>query len=107
MPSGHDPADYDIGARHKLPILVVISLNGGWTADPKREKPGRDLGYTRFDLMAQSLGCSGEQVEKPEDLRPALERAKAAMQNGKPALINVVTDFAARAVTVRFTKTST
>ena len=104
---GLNAMELDTAARHKLPILVVISLNGGWTADPKREKPGRELGYTRFDLMAQSLGCFGEQVEKPEDLRPALERAKAAMKNGKPALINVVTDFAARAVTVRFTKTST
>ncbi len=82
-------------------------VDGGRFADPKREKPGRDLGYTRFDLFAQSLGCHGEQVEKPEDIRPALERAKNAIRGGKPALVNVVTDFAARAVTVRFTKTAT
>ena len=99
--------ELDTAARHKLPVLVVISLNGGWTADPKKEKPGRDLGYTRFDLFAQSLGCHGEQVEKPEDIRPALERAKQAVRSGKPALVNVVTDFTARAVTVRFTKTTT
>jgi len=99
--------ELDTATRHKLPIIVVVSLNGGWTADPKKEKPGRDLGYTRFDLFAQSLGCHGEQVEKPEDIRPALERAKNAIKNGKPALVNVVTDFTARAVTVRFTKTAT
>ena len=99
--------ELDTAARHNLPVIVVISLNGGWTADPKKEKPGRDLGYTRFDLFAQSLGCHGEQVEKPEDIRPALERAKKAIKNGKPALVNVVTDFTARAVTVRFTKTTT
>jgi thiamine pyrophosphate-dependent acetolactate synthase large subunit-like protein len=104
---GLNAMELDTAARHGLPVIVVISLNGGWTADPKREKPGRDLGYTRFDLFAQSLGCHGEQVEKPEDIRPALERAKAAIRNGKPALVNVVTDFAARAVTVRFTKTAT
>ena len=104
---GLNAMELDTAARHKLPVIVVISLNGGWTADPKHEKPGRDLGYTRFDLFAQSLGCHGEQVEKPEDIRPALERAKAAIKNGKPALVNVVTDFAARAVTVRFTKTAT
>jgi hypothetical protein len=28
-------------------LLCVISLNGGWIADPERNKPGRDLGYTR------------------------------------------------------------
>jgi acetolactate synthase-1/2/3 large subunit len=99
--------ELDTAARHNIPVIVVISLNGGWTADPKREKPGRDLGYTRFDLFAQSLGCHGEQVEKPDDIRPALERAKQAIRNGKPALVNVVTDYAARAVTVRFTKTAT
>jgi thiamine pyrophosphate-dependent acetolactate synthase large subunit-like protein len=104
---GLNSMELDTAARHNLPVIVVISLNGGWTADPKKEKPGRDLGYTRFDLFAQSLGCHGEQVEKPEDIRPALERAKKAIKNGKPALINVVTDFAARAVTVRFTKTTT
>ena len=99
--------ELDTAARHNIPVIVVISLNGGWTADPKREKPGRELGYTRFDLFAQSLGCHGEHVEKPDDIRPALERAKQAIRNGKPALVNVVTDFAARAVTVRFTKTAT
>ncbi len=104
---GLNAMELDTAARHKLPVIVVISLNGGWTADPKKEKPGRDLGYTRFDKFAQSLGCHGEQVEKPEDIRPALERAKNAIKNGKPALVNVVTDFTARAVTVRFTKTAT
>jgi acetolactate synthase-1/2/3 large subunit len=104
---GLNAMEFDTAARHNIPVIVVISLNGGWTADPRREKPGRDLGYTRFDLFAQSLGCHGEQVEKPEDIRPALERAKAAIRSGKPALVNVVTDFAARAQTIRFTKTST
>jgi acetolactate synthase-1/2/3 large subunit len=104
---GLNAMELDTAARHNLPVIVIISLNGGWTADPKRDKPGRDLGYTRFDHFAQSLGCHGEQVDKPEDIRPALERAKNAIKNGKPALVNVVTDFAARAVTVRFTKTAT
>ena len=104
---GLNSMELDTAARHNLPMIVVISLNGGWTADPKGDKPGRNLGYTRFDLFAQSLGCHGEQVDKPEDIRPALERAKAAIKNGKPALVNVVTDDKARAVTIRFTKTAT
>ena len=99
--------ELDTAARHNLPIIVVISLNGGWTADPTGQKPGRNLGYTRFDKFAESLGCHGEHVTKPEDIRPALERAKNAIKNGKPALVNVVTDDKARAVTIRFTKTAT
>ena len=54
----------------------MVSLNGGWTADPERNKPGRDLGYTRYDKMAETLGCYGEYVERPEDIRPALDRAQ-------------------------------
>jgi acetolactate synthase-1/2/3 large subunit len=104
---GLNAMELDTATRHKLPIIVVISLNGGWTADPKKEKPGRELGYTRFDLFAQSLGCHGEQVEKPEDIGPALLRAKEKIKDGRPALVNVVTDFTARATTVRFTKTVT
>lgn len=104
---GLNAMEIDTAARHKLPILVVISCNGGWTADPKKEKPGRNLGFTRYDQLAQSLGCYGEQVEKPEDLRGALERAMAEVKKGRPALVNVVTDDTARATTVRFSRQMT
>jgi acetolactate synthase-1/2/3 large subunit len=33
------------------------------------------------------MGGHGELVERPEDLRPALDRAAAS---GKPALVNVI-----------------
>lgn len=104
---GLNGMELDTAVRHKLPVLVVISLNGGWTADPKREKAGRELGYTRFDELAKALGCAGEYVERPEDIRPALERAAAAVAEGRPALVNVVTDWRARAQTLRFSQTST
>jgi thiamine pyrophosphate-dependent acetolactate synthase large subunit-like protein len=104
---GLNGLELDTAMRHRIPVLVVISLNGGWTADPKKEKPGRDLGYTRFDLIAKDLGCHGEFVEKPEDIRPALERAGAAVKAGRPALVNVVTDHNARATTTKFSPTST
>lgn len=104
---GLNGMELDTAARHGLPVITVISLNGGWTADPKREKPGRELGYTRFDEMAKSLGCHGEYVERPEDIRPALDRAAQAVAEGRPALVNVVTDWKARAQTVRFSASST
>ena len=85
----------------------MISLNGGWTADPKREKPGRDLGYTRYDKMAEALGCYGEYVEKAEDIRPALERAQKEVDEGSVAVVNVATDYRARAGTLPFAQYST
>lgn len=104
---GMNGMELDTALRHELPVLVVISLNGGWTADPDGVKPGRDLGYTRFDKLAESLGCHGEYVDRPEDIRPALERASEAVRLGKPAVVNVLTDFKARATTVKFAARST
>ena len=104
---GLNAMELDTAARHKIPVLVVVSLNGGWTADPKREKAGRDLGYVRFDKMCEALGGYGEYVEKPEDIRPALERAKAKVNQGMVALVNVRTDYRARAGTVAFSSYST
>ena len=100
---GLNGMELDTATRHNLPVLVVISLNGGWTADPEQTKPGRNLGYTRFDKMAESLGCHGEYVERPEDIRPALERAAAKVAAGQTALVNVVTDWRARSGTANFT----
>ena len=104
---GQNAMELDTAVRHKLPLLVVISLNGGWTADPERNKPGRDLGYTRYDIVAQGLGAHGEYVEKPEDIRPALERAQKKIDEGMCALVNVKTDYRARATTVRFSSRET
>jgi acetolactate synthase-1/2/3 large subunit len=44
------------------------------------------LGYTRYDRVVEALGGHGEYVERPEQIRPALERALGA---GKPALVNI------------------
>lgn len=104
---GLNAMELDTAVRHKLPLMVVISLNGGWTADPEREKSGRDLGYTRFDQLARALGCHGEFVERPDDIAPALRRAADAVAQGHVAVVNVVTDWRARATTAPFTKYST
>ena len=79
--------DIDTAVRHKIPVVCVISNNGGWTADAPwtrpLPKPGRNLGFTRYDRMAMELGAHGEYVEKPHDIRPALERAFAVRQAGR------------------------
>ena len=40
----------------------------------------------RFDKLAEGMGVHGERVEKPEQIRPALERA---LSLGAPALVDV------------------
>jgi acetolactate synthase-1/2/3 large subunit len=86
--------------RHKINVVCVVSLNGGWTSDPTGTKPGRNLGYTRYDKMAEAFGCHAEYVEEPAQIRPALERAFAS---GKPALVNVKTDCNARGSSAMYT----
>jgi len=104
---GLNALELDTAVRHDIPILVVISLNGGWTADPNGDKPGRNLGYTRFDRMAETLGCYGEFVEEPGAIRPALERAQRQVDQGRVALVNIKTDHRARAGTLAFAQYST
>ena len=99
--------ELDTAVRHDVPLLIVVSLNGGWTGDPDRDKPGRDLGYTRYDMIAQALGCHGEHVEDPAEIRPAFERAQIEVDRGRVALVNVKTDWRARASTVAFTRYAT
>jgi len=95
---GMNGMEIDTMVRHNIPVLIVISNNGGW-AGVGTMTAGRDLGYSRYDKMAEVFGAYGEYVERPEDIRPALERAAAS---GKPAVVNVVTDPNARSSTVSF-----
>jgi acetolactate synthase-1/2/3 large subunit len=44
---------------------------------------------TRYDQVVEALGGHGELVERPAELRAALERA---LQANRPALVNVLTD---------------
>ena len=95
---GMNGMEVDTMVRHNIPVLTVINNNGGWAALGGMGA-GRDLGFSRYDKMAEVFGAHGEYVDKPQDIRPALERAAAS---GKPAVVNVVTDPRARSSTVNF-----
>lgn len=101
---GLNAMELDTAVRFRVPVVTVISLNGGWTAEESNPKPGQHLGYQRYDKMAEALGCYGEYVEDPTEIKPALARA---FKSGLPAVINVRTDNKARAVTTKFTEYST
>ena len=93
---GFSGLEFDTMARHGLPVVGVIGNNGIWALEhhPMKFLYGYSMAAelrpaTRYDRIAEALGCHAELVEKPDDLRPALERAFAA---GGPALVNVLTD---------------
>lgn len=95
---GMNGFEIETAVRNKLPIITVISNNGGWTAD-NPPKPGRDLPQLDYHKIVEVFGGYGERVERAQDIRPALERAAKA---GVPACINVITDPAAKSETARF-----
>lgn len=97
---GMNCMEFDTAVRHNLPVICIISNNGGWSAADKR-KAGRDLGFTRYDRMFEPLGLYTKHVVEPRELRAVFNEALAS---GRPALINVVTDPLARAGGAAFTR---
>jgi acetolactate synthase-1/2/3 large subunit len=93
---GFSGMEFDTMARHNLPIVAVVGNNGIWALEhhPMKFLYGYSLAAelrpeTRYDEVVSALGCHGELVRSPDELRPALDRAFAS---GKPALVNVLTD---------------
>jgi acetolactate synthase-1/2/3 large subunit len=78
-------AELETAARAKLNVVTVVNTNysGGVLENVQFEKS------VNFAKVADAMGCTGFRVEKPEDVRPALEKALAA---GRPAVVDVVTD---------------
>lgn len=80
-----------------LPVKLMVFTPGMVRAeDGARRDGGRglrtlgtDVKNPDFGALAHAVGISGEHVEKPEDIEPAIKRAPD--HNG-PALIDFVTD---------------
>jgi acetolactate synthase-1/2/3 large subunit len=93
---GFSGLEFDTLVRHDVPVVGVMGNNGIWALE---KHPMEFLyGYSvaadlqaglRYDRVVEALGGHGELVERPDELRPALERA---FSSGKPALVNVLTD---------------
>ena len=87
---GLNGMEFDTMVRHNIPVVSVIGNNRAWMPIVDGD-PGlaRHLGWARYDKMVAALGGHGEFVERPKQIRPALERAFAS---GLPAAINVMID---------------
>jgi len=90
---GFNGMEFDTAVRHGLNIVAVLGNDAAWGIDRQIQlglygRPvATDLLQTRYDQVVEGLGGYGELVERPEELKPALERAFAS---GRPALVNVV-----------------
>jgi acetolactate synthase-1/2/3 large subunit len=90
---GFNGMEYDSLIRHGLPVVGVIGNDGAWNnirmihrmAHPESVHLS-ELGFRPYEKIVEGLGGYGELVEKPSEIRPALERAQ---ESGVPALVNV------------------
>ncbi|MGH7859565.1 MAG: thiamine pyrophosphate-binding protein, partial [Candidatus Binatia bacterium] len=90
-------AEFDTMVRHDLAIVTVVNNDRQWGMSLHGQELlyGKDrtvvtaLGPTRYDVAAAGFGCHSELVEDPKELAGALRRA---LESGRPACVNVMTD---------------
>ena len=85
--------------RYNLPVCVVVFNNNGiYRGTDVNPSGGADVATTvfvpgaRYDKMMEAFGGAGACVTTPDELKRAVD---AAMDSGKPTLINAVIDPAA------------
>jgi pyruvate dehydrogenase (quinone) len=89
-------AEFLTAVKYGLPVVVVVIKNNvlgqiKWEQIVFLGNPeyGVDLHNPNFAKFAELCGGAGWTVERPEEIRPALE---AALASGKPALVEVLVD---------------
>ena len=92
-------------ARYKAPIMNIVLNNKSynnernriWHFGGRQFKTGRDmtcyLGSPDVDYAkaAMAFGVEAENVKKPAQLKPAINRAKRAIAEGRPYLLDIDT----------------
>lgn len=90
---GFNGMELETMSRHGVKVVTIVGNDGAWGMEKHvtiwKDRPiAADLSQsTRYDIIAQGMGCHGELVEQPQQIRPALERAFNA---DRPALVNVL-----------------
>lgn len=94
---GVSAMELETAVRHHVPIVIVIANNDG-NMGALRQRMYMDEGAEpimrfqpglRYDQIMAMFGGQAEHVERPEDIRPAIERA---LSSSRPACINIAVD---------------
>jgi acetolactate synthase-1/2/3 large subunit len=88
--------DFETAVREQIPIIAIVMNNGTLGMfkgiNPiASEKFDLDKVTGNYSMLAEALGGYSERVEKPEDIIPAVQRAKEANDSGKAALLEIMT----------------
>ncbi|MBX3607206.1 MAG: thiamine pyrophosphate-binding protein [Piscinibacter sp.] len=93
---GFNAMEIDTAVRHRAPVLIAVANNGSWAIEVRDQQEthgkvvGTRLQFADHAAMARAFGAHGERVERAEDLPGAIARAKAALAEGRPALLDVL-----------------
>jgi oxalyl-CoA decarboxylase len=92
---GFSGMEIETVCRYKLPICVVVFNNNGIYRGTDVNEVGTDPAWTTFvkdshyEMMATAFGGVGVRVTSPDELSRAVN---AAIDSGKPTLINAIID---------------
>jgi thiamine pyrophosphate-dependent acetolactate synthase large subunit-like protein len=94
---GLNAMEFETAIRHGIPLVCVICNDQGWGMVKHHQELcyaddrvcGTELGVIHYEKIVEALGGYGEFVEKDSDIAPAVKRA---LECGKPACVNVITD---------------
>ena len=92
---GQAGMDYETAVRENIPILNVVLHNGRMSGTHKSAPLASKLYHINllegeYAKIAEAVGSYAEKVEKPEDIIPAVQRAKKVIDSGKPALLEFI-----------------
>ncbi len=88
--------ELETAARLKLPIVIIVAndkaygmIKAGQKALYEERYIGVDFIDSRYDKIAEAMGCYGERIDDPNEIKHALQRA---VDSKKPAVIDVLID---------------
>ena len=93
---GFSGMEVETACRYELPITFVILNNNGigggpnvHDTNPLTASPRAYTGQAHYEKVIEAFGGKGYFVERPEEIRPALD---AAARSKMPSLINIMID---------------
>ncbi len=94
---GFNAMEFDTMVRHDIPLVCVVNNDCAWGMIKHSQELSiggdrvvcAELGLRHYEKVVEALGGHGELVTRDEEIVPAVRRA---VESGKPACVNVVTD---------------
>jgi thiamine pyrophosphate-dependent acetolactate synthase large subunit-like protein len=88
--------DFETAVRERIPVMVIVinnSLLGGYAQSHPVASEKFNLNKETGDYakLGEALGGYAVRIEKPGDIIPQLKKAKAAVDGGQAALVEVIT----------------